>query len=382
MVKVCLGDVAREFREICKEDIAKYPHVGLEHLDSGCIALSKWDSDKETTFTKKFYKGQILFGRRRAYLKKAVVAPFDGICSGDITVFEAIPSRIYPDYLPFIIQNDSFFDYAVGKSTGSLSRRAKWEFLKKYEFDLPSLEEQKRLADILWTAENLKTKCNLGIQNTKLYKKIYLETLFEYSHNSNCLVVPLIEIRDKSDKYSYTGGPFGSDLKVNDYTESGVRIIQLQNIGEGEFFDDYKIFTSENKADSLSNCNIFSGEIIISKMADPLARACLVPGNNERFLMASDGIRLKPDSSLVLPQFLVEYINSSVFRKQAEEKGTGSTRLRIGLRELAKIPVSIPTISEQRKILLRINLLDELICQLTGEIMIISQLQSKLLNWV
>lgn len=98
--------------------------------------------------------------------------------------------------------------------------------------------------------------------------------------------------------------------------------------------------------------------------------------------MASDGIRLKPDSSLVLPQFLVEYINSSVFRKQAEEKGTGSTRLRIGLRELAKIPVSIPTISEQRKILLRINLLDELICQLTGEIMIISQLQSKLLNWV
>lgn len=154
MVKVCLRDVAREVREVCKEDIANYPKVGLEHLDSGCIVLSKWDSEKETTFTKKFYKGQILFGRRRAYLKKAVVAPFDGVCSGDITVFEAIPERIYPDYLPFIIQNDSFFDYAVGKSTGSLSRRAKWEFLKKYEFDLPSLEEQKRLAEILWAAEN------------------------------------------------------------------------------------------------------------------------------------------------------------------------------------------------------------------------------------
>ena len=180
MVKVCLGDVAREFREICKEDIAKYPHVGLEHLDSGCIALSKWDSDKETTFTKKFYKGQILFGRRRAYLKKAVVAPFDGICSGDITVFEAIPSRIYPDYLPFIIQNDSFFDYAVGKSTGSLSRRAKWEFLKKYEFDLPSLEEQKRRADLLWAAENQKQKTLSAINHALAFKKSFLHSIIEH----------------------------------------------------------------------------------------------------------------------------------------------------------------------------------------------------------
>ena len=103
-----------------------------------------------------FHKGQILFGRRRAYLKKAAVAEFDGICSGDITVIEAIPGKVDKDLLPFIIQNDALFDYAVSRSAGGLSPRVKWEQLSDYEFNLPPLEEQKVLADKLWAAYRLK----------------------------------------------------------------------------------------------------------------------------------------------------------------------------------------------------------------------------------
>jgi type I restriction enzyme S subunit len=94
----------------------------------------------------------MLFGRRRAYLKKAAVAPFDGICSGDITVIEAIPDKILPELLPFIIQNDNFFDFAIGKSAGSLSPRVKWEHLRLFEFNLPSFPEQRKLTDLLWAA--------------------------------------------------------------------------------------------------------------------------------------------------------------------------------------------------------------------------------------
>ena len=72
------------------------------------ILTENYDVDVETTFTKSFKKGQILFGRRRAYQHKACVATIDGICSGDITVIEPIEGKVYPDLLPFIIQNDEF----------------------------------------------------------------------------------------------------------------------------------------------------------------------------------------------------------------------------------------------------------------------------------
>ena len=151
MARVKLGDVAREYKATVKKSDG-LPVVGLEHLTPGEITLSHWDVDTENTFTKGFKKGHMLFGRRRAYLKKAAQAPFDGICSGDITVIEAIPEKINPELLPFIIQNDMLFDYAVGNSAGSLSPRVKWESLKDYEFELPDLNKQEALVELLKAA--------------------------------------------------------------------------------------------------------------------------------------------------------------------------------------------------------------------------------------
>jgi type I restriction enzyme S subunit len=149
-MKVKLGDVASESRETISENKRRLPVVGLENLTSNELTLSAWSVDTENTFTKLFRKGQILFGRRRAYLKKAAVAPFDGICSGDITVIEAISGKILPELLPFVIQNDIFFDFAIEKSAGSLSPRVKWEHLCQFEFNLPPFTEQRKLSDLLW----------------------------------------------------------------------------------------------------------------------------------------------------------------------------------------------------------------------------------------
>ena len=153
MSKVLLGDVAIERRETCRGNSEGYPSVGLEHLVPEEIALSAWDEGGENTFTKLFRSGDVLFGRRRAYLKKAAQAPFDGICSGDITIIVAKPDRILPELLPFVIQNDALFDYAVGKSAGSLSPRVKWEHLKNYAFDLPEMKKQHELAELLWSMD-------------------------------------------------------------------------------------------------------------------------------------------------------------------------------------------------------------------------------------
>jgi type I restriction enzyme S subunit len=176
MSKVLLGDVAIEHKETCKGSKDGYPIVGLEHLVPKEITLTAWDEGSENTFTKMFRKGNVLFGRRRAYLKKAAVAPFDGICSGDITVIEAKPDRILPELLPFIIQNDALFDFAVGKSAGSLSPRVKWEHLKNFEFELPNMDKQKELATLLWAMDDTKKSYQKLIAATdELVKSQFME---------------------------------------------------------------------------------------------------------------------------------------------------------------------------------------------------------------
>lgn len=176
MSKVLLGDVAEERRETCKGSKDGYPTVGLEHLTPEEITLTSWDDGSDNTFTKMFRKGDVLFGRRRAYLKKAAVAPFDGICSGDITVIEAKPRYILPELLPFIIQNDTLFHFAVEKSAGSLSPRVKWEHLKSYEFELPDMDKQRELAELLWAMDATKKSYQQLIAATdELVKSQFIE---------------------------------------------------------------------------------------------------------------------------------------------------------------------------------------------------------------
>lgn len=154
---VKFGDVVFEPKETMKDIVSDgIEHVvGLEHITSGDVHLRNSASiDESTTFTKKFAKGDVLFGRRRAYLKKAAVAHFDGICSGDITVFRA-KNNLLPELLPFIVNNDKFFDYAVQHSAGGLSPRVKFKDLANYEFLLPPKDQQAQLAELLWAMDEV-----------------------------------------------------------------------------------------------------------------------------------------------------------------------------------------------------------------------------------
>lgn len=152
MPRVSLGDIAREVKQRAPEGAA-CPSVGLEHLDPDEIELNRWDEGGENTFTKSFSRGQVLFGRRRAYLRKAAVAPFDGVCSGDITVIEA-RETISPRLSPLIVQNEALFNHAFINSASSLPPRVKWQRLVQFEFNLPERDQQEKLAGLLWTAQD------------------------------------------------------------------------------------------------------------------------------------------------------------------------------------------------------------------------------------
>jgi type I restriction enzyme S subunit len=153
--RVKFGDVVRNVnensRDLASDGLDRV--VGLDHLDPSSLRLARWDNLADlpdgTTFTRKFKPGQVLFGKRRAYQRKAAVPDFAGVCSGDILVFEPADKRMVAEFLPYVVQSDGFFDHALGTSAGSLSPRTKWAELAKYEFALPPVDEQQRIVQVL-----------------------------------------------------------------------------------------------------------------------------------------------------------------------------------------------------------------------------------------
>ena len=140
--------------------------VGLEHYDSGEPVITRYtDKSLLSSSVKEFRKNDILIARRNVYLKRAGIAFFDGLTSGDSIVL-----RIYDDcesrtgiskqdairIIPFILNSNVFWAYANKHADGMNSKRISKEMLYDYEFDLPPLAEQKVLAEKLWAAYRLK----------------------------------------------------------------------------------------------------------------------------------------------------------------------------------------------------------------------------------
>lgn len=132
-------------------------YVGLEHLDSGSLSVTRWGSNVPIKGEKLIMqKGDILFGKRNAYLRRASIAPHDGLFSAHGMVLRPNERVVSRKLFPFFICSDYFFDAAIRISVGSLSPTINWSALKKLEFILPDMDEQEKLADLLWAANNAK----------------------------------------------------------------------------------------------------------------------------------------------------------------------------------------------------------------------------------
>ena len=162
------------FGEIAECD-KKYPEhekeverfVGLEFLKADDFQLQGWgEIANGTTFSKRFVKGDVLFGKRRAYLKKVAVADFDGICSGDILVIRAKAKKMLQGLLPYYISSDAFIQHAVSTSAGSLSPRTKWKDLAELEVSIPDIKTQETILEVLQQLD--KTVNQLKQQKTTL----------------------------------------------------------------------------------------------------------------------------------------------------------------------------------------------------------------------
>ena len=155
-------------------------YVGLEHLDAGSIHIRRTGVPADVKGVKlKVYKGDIIFGKRRAYQRKAAIAHFDGICSAHSMVLRANSNIIDPELLPFFIHSDAFMNKAIDISEGSLSPTIKWKILKEQKFSIPSIVLQKKLVKLLLAFDKLENNQFNLILDKKILKKSLIKKILE-----------------------------------------------------------------------------------------------------------------------------------------------------------------------------------------------------------
>lgn len=351
---VRFGDVAFEPKENARDVVAEgIRHiVGLEHIDSEDIHLRRSAGVEEaSTFTKKFKKGDVLFGRRRAYLKKAALAPFDGICSGDITVFRA-KGGLNPELLPFVVNNDKFFDYAVKHSAGGLSPRVKFKDLANYEFLLPPKDQQARLAELLWAMDEVVEREREVLGRLAICKK----TLFDKSLYFET------DIPDKffgKRKPKYNPIKLGKILKEIQYgiseilEDSGeVPVLRMNNLQEGKLnLNDLKYYNPTQG--EIEKWILEKGDILFNR-----TNSYDLVGKVSRFdvegifSFASYLIRLKVDESKIDSRYLNFFLNSSIgLAKIRKYRTPGVSQSNINAQNLKQIHIPLADIQTQKTLM-------------------------------
>ena len=144
-------------------------------------------------------------------------------------------------------------------------------------------------------------------------------------------------------------GPFGSGLKSSHYTDEGVRVVRLQNIGHGVFRHAEPAFVSPEHYSTLGDHSVEVDDVLIAGLGDanhPAGRACVAPGDIGLAMVKADCFRFRLDQSTALPRFVALQLTATA-RSASGLLSTGATRQRINLRSTAARRIAIPEIEEQ-----------------------------------
>ena len=341
-------------------------YVGLEHIDPDTLHLSRHGHPSDVEGTKlRFYKGDIIFGRRRAYQRKTALATTDGICSAHAMVLRAKEDVVDPSFFPFLFHSKQFIDMAITISVGGLSPTINWKDISKQEFLLPPKSEQKRLAELLWAADEMIEKEKKVLKELKDHIQIIIKENTTDTKNKRI--------------------PFSNLVEINPTTTINtkeVSLITMPDISEeGEIINYIKAQTYELKGKGLTPFK--ENDILFAKITP-----CMENGKGTIAKHLYNGLGLgstefhvlrpKLDTDLYYCYYLTM---SKTFRKQAEKQMTGSAgQKRVQPEFFDFYKVCVPSI-EQRKIIGdKLYEIDCTIAKVKMQISLSQQLKQELTN--
>jgi type I restriction enzyme S subunit len=347
--KVRFGDVVRNVnnnvRELASAGIERV--VGLEHLDPQSLHIRRWaSSDDGTTFTRLFKLGQVLFGKRRAYQRKVAVAEFAGVCSGDILVFEPANGDLMPELLPFIVQSDGFFEHALGTSAGSLSPRTRWQDLAAYEFNLPPLAEQRRIAQLLWAADEAIEALHNTQESTANVQDAILDKFFSLEWpKARCDDLFLEPPRN-----GYSPRTMSSS--------QGLPTLSIGSIRDGRVNTEGNVKYADVRLNEVQGYLLHKGDLLIVRgngNKTLVARCGLVNHFPENCFYPDLLIRIRFDESRVLPDFVCLQWNWEVVHRVLLAKAKSTNGIwKINGQDIRQHELFVPPVDAQKDLLRQI----------------------------
>jgi type I restriction enzyme, S subunit len=385
--KVSFGDVCKNLNQSESDPLSKGidRFVGLEHIESGNLHVTNWGSVSEgTTFTKKFSKGHVLFGKRRAYLKKAALADFDGICSGDILVFEANEKVICKNLLPFLVSSERFFDHAVQTSAGSLSPRTKFQDLANFEFLLPPLEQQAKLAELLWAGHEV------------LQSKIKLQ------HVAMCYLTAALNSIYEEEKYHKYFKKFNSQTKGKQWESTRLDALSLK-IGDG--IHKTPKYSTKTQYFFINGNNLFEEGIKITENTKCVSKSeyekyllslpfntvlMSINGtignlsfyNDEQVILGKSVAFISPNITKLNPTFLYYFLQTKRVRQFYQRELTGTTISNLSLKTIRATPIDLPDITEQSIMVDTIEKIHNVVKTTIQSVEEFRQVQKQLINQI
>ena len=338
---VKFGDVAQEVKASTKDPLGEgiERYIGLEHIDPESLRLARYGliAEDNPTFTKKFSAGDILFGRRRAYLKKAAVADFDGICSGDITVIAPKGEDLVPDLLPFIVQSEPFFDWAVKHSAGGLSPRTKFKSLAEFEFPLPPRPRQEEILEVLKQTENVKNQTEdlieTGIKTFRVMCRNILQIIpqrYDEIEISNDWKIKKLEDISKVERGKFTPRPRNNPI----YYDGQYPFVQTGDVKEAFVFLDKHSQTLNEKGLAVSK--IFPKDTILITIAANIGDVALTTYD----VACTDSVvAIRPEDNIE-PLWLIFYLMT--LQPYLDSIATESAQKNINLQVLRPLKINVP----------------------------------------
>lgn len=310
-------------------------YVGLEHIDPQSLHIKRWGTPADVEGTKlKVYPGDLIFGKRRAYQRKAAIANFEGICSAHAMVLRANPDVIDPKLFPFFIHSDAFMQRAIDISVGSLSPTINWGTLKTQEFLLPPKEQQAKLAELLWAADDV-VEAYREMEKELEYAYRAAETTL-FGSKTNLLKEAVIKVvgggtPNTKNKTFYENGT------IDWITTSTMNSLFIQN---GE-----KLINEEAIKKSAAKL-IEAGSIIVGTRVG-IGKCCIV---TRPFAFSQDVTGLVINPAKAHAPFIALQILSRKFQENIHSKSRGTTIKGILKDDLLNVNVFLPCIEEQKTI--------------------------------
>lgn len=315
--------------------------VGLEHYDSGELVVKRYSgTELLTTTAKAFETNDILIARRNVYLKRAGIVFFDGITSGDTIVLRikndcesatGVPKDLAQHIIPIVLNSEHFWIYANKHADGMNSKRISKEMLLTYEFELPSLEEQRVLADKLWAAYEVKESYkNLLAQTDKLlhaqFEKMFGNLL------TNSLNLPTQKMSEVAPEIPSSKEQSGQVWQLN---------LDMIESKSGKIIS--KVYI--DKDDVSSSTTAFDATNVLYSKLRPNLNKVVVP--DESGYCTTELLPLKPNAKLLDRVFLATLLRNEEFVQWAINHSAGTKMPRVSLSAFREFRIIIPPMEKQ-----------------------------------